>query len=100
MVVKKTEYQLYVINILKDIRISQKASQEYISDILGLNSNGQIGNIESPRYSHKYTIKQIYMLCKEFNFPIEAVFLSEQELKLEKADIIECLIKKIIEYDG
>ena len=100
MNIKKTNYQLEVINILRELRENQKVTQALVSEILGLSSYGSIGNIESPKFPHKYTLKQIHTLCKEFNFPIEAVFLDEQERTLEKKELIECLIIKILEYNG
>ncbi|MBE9488281.1 MAG: XRE family transcriptional regulator [Bacteroidetes bacterium] len=100
MNIKKTNFQLKVINTIKELRQNQNVTQALVSDILNLNSYGLIGNIESPKFPHKYTLKQINKLCKEFNYPIKFIFLSSNELTLEKDEIIECLIKKIIEYDG
>lgn len=100
MKVKKTDYQLKIINIFKELRQNQNMTQALVSDLLGINSYGQVGNIESPKFPHKYTLKQISVLCREFNYPIESVFLSEEELKLEKNELVKCLIQKLVEYDG
>lgn len=100
MKTKKTDYQLKIINIIKELRQSQHMTQALVSELLGTNSYGQIGNIESPKFPHKYTLKQISVLCQEFNYPIESVFLSEEELQLSKKELIKCLIEKLVEYDG
>ncbi|MGL6178742.1 MAG: helix-turn-helix transcriptional regulator [Tannerellaceae bacterium] len=100
MNIKKTEYQLRIINILKELRQNQNMTQALVSDLLGVNSYGQIGNIESPKFPHKYTLKQISILCQEFNYPIESIFLNDEELKLDKNELVKCLIEKIVEYDG
>lgn len=100
MEIKKTNYQLKIINTLKELRQNQNMTQALVSDLLGINSYGQIGNIESPKFPHKYTLKQISILCREFNYPIESVFLNEEELKLDKNELVRCLIEKLVEYDG
>lgn len=100
MDIKKTDFQIEIINKIKKYRIDQNISQAYISEMLDLNSNGLIGNIESPKYSHKYTLKQLHILLQKLNFPLESLFLTETELNQDKQLIINNLIKKIIEYDG
>lgn len=67
-----------------------------LSDILDV-SDGQIGNIESPRFQHKYTLKQIYTFCTFIDYPFEKVFLSDEELASKNS--IALLIKKIIQYE-
>ena len=67
-----------------------------LSDILNV-SDGQIGNIESSRFQHKYTLKQIYTFCTFINYPFEKVFLSDEELASKNS--IALLIKKIIQYE-
>lgn len=100
MEIKKTDFQIEIIGRIKEYRIDQNISQAYVSEILGLNSKGLIGNIESPKYSHKYTLKQLHILSQKLNFPLEGLFLTEDELNQDKQIIINNLIKKIIEYDG
>lgn len=94
---KKTEMQDVVIQKIKALRIAYGISQSALGAILNI-SNGQIGNIESPKYQHKYTLRQIYAFCKHIEYPFEKVFLSEEEM--QSNDICELLVKKIIEYDG
>lgn len=95
---KKTPYQQEIILLIKKLRQDSDVSQSQLSEILGL-SPGQIGNIESPRFTHKYTIKQIYEISKYFNYPFEKVFLKEEEMTLSKKEIIDLLINRIIDYD-
>jgi len=96
---EKSDFQLFIINRIKDLRQSHNLSQVEICNIIELNSVGQIGNIESPRFKHKYTLKQIYQLSQYFNVPIEKIFLTETELENTKDEIINTLILKIIDYE-
>ena len=86
---EKTEIQLHIINKIKVLRQKNNISQAQISEILNLNSLGQVGNIESPKFKHKYTLKQIYQLLKEFDYPIEKFFLSDDELNKSVPEIID-----------
>lgn len=95
----KTQYQIDTINKIKKLRLINNFSQSQISSILGI-SAGQVGNIESLKYSHKYTLKQIFTITQFFNQKVENIFLSQDEAKLPKELIIPLLITKIIEYDG
>lgn len=85
-----------VIQKIKSLRIERNISQSALSDILGI-SSGQVGNIESSRFQHKYTLKQIAHFCSFIEYPIEQIFLSKEELS--NPHYIELLIKRIIEYD-
>jgi len=67
-----------------------------MSNILGI-SDGQVGNIESPRYQHKYTLKQIYTFCSYIDYPFEKIFLTDDEILSKRH--INILIEKIIQYD-
>ena len=71
-------------------------SQKNVAMLLGI-SPGQMGNIESPKAANKYTLNQIYILCKEFNTPIEQIFIDDDEYG-RGSDIINLLITKIIKY--
>ena len=57
-------------------------------------------NIESPRFPHKYTLKQLSVLCEAFQYPFENLFLDEKETLLPYKERIKLLINKIIDYDG
>jgi putative transcriptional regulator len=98
MTTTKSEYQSEVILCIKKLRTDRNISQIQLSDILSI-SPGQIGNIESSKFPHKYTLKQIHEVCKYCNYPIESVFLSEDETNLKKRDLIDLLISKLVEYD-
>lgn len=93
MEILKTPYQIEVINRIKTIRLEHGVSQMQLANILSV-SNGQIGNIESTKYSHKYTLSQLFCLCKHFKINIAQLFLPN-----ENNITIEQLIEKIIEYD-
>lgn len=93
---QNTEAQINVIQRIKELRIEHNISQIALSDILGI-SSGQVGSIESPRFQHKYTLKQIKKFCSYINFPFEQIFLTEAEIKLPNYP--DLLIQKIIEYD-
>lgn len=94
----KSEYQNYIITKIRKLREARQYSQEDIATLLGL-SNGHIGNIESLRTSHKYTLNHILKICKEFSYPIEHIFLDEEDYKTD-IDIVSNIIQKIIIYEG
>lgn len=89
----KTSYQIEVINRVKTIRVEHGMSQMQLANILNV-SNGQIGNIESTKYSHKYTLSQLFCICKYFKINIVLLFLPN-----EREATIDQVIEKIIEYD-
>lgn len=93
MEISKTSYQIEVINRIKKIRIEHGLSQMQLANILNV-SNGQIGNIESSKYSHKYTLAQLFSLSKYFRINITDFFLPNTN-----GITIEQVIEKIIEYD-
>lgn len=92
----KSEYQNFIIMKLRKLREEFHYSQKDIATILGI-SPGQLGNIESPKATNKYTLSQIYTLCGIYKIPIEQIFIEDEELYLGK-DIINLLISKIIKY--
>lgn len=92
----KSNYQIEIISRIKKLRELNKKNQAEIALIIG-KSDGQVGTIESIRSGHKYRLEQIFMICQEFNYRIEHIFLTEEELSSGK-DIIDLLIKNIIKY--
>lgn len=90
----KTEYQNQVIARLKSLREKNGFSQLNIASYLGI-SSGQLGNIESYKRPHKYTLKQIYQLCTKFDIEIQQVFCPT---KHEASTSITEIIKLIIKY--
>lgn len=93
----KTKYQNFIICRIRQLREEYGYTQGKIASIIGI-SNGQMGNIESPKTPHKYTLAHIQQICKEFNIPIEQIFLEEEDFK-SNADVISLLIDKIIQYE-
>ena len=93
---KKTEIEERIILKVKELRIARNISQLELSSILGI-SSGLVGNIESPRFQHKYTLKQLHQFCTAIDFPFEKLFLTDEELTSDNS--IKVLIEKIIQYD-
>lgn len=93
----KTLCQQNVIFLIKQLREREGYSQKRLSDELGV-SAGQIGSIESLKSSHKYTLAQIWQICRLFNVRIEDIFLSKAE-QAESENMIDSLIVKIVEYE-
>lgn len=69
----KTDYQNCIIQKIKVLREENDISQAKLSEILGI-STGQLGNIESLNYQHKYTLHQIFTFCNYLNYPCVAKF--------------------------
>jgi DNA-binding XRE family transcriptional regulator len=94
----KLEYQDKIIQTIKKLRIDKGISQAKMSEILGI-SRGQVGNIENPRYTHKYTLKQIDTICKHLEYPIEKIFLPKVKINAECSEAISELMKSIVRYE-
>ncbi len=92
------DYQDEIIQTIKKLRLERNISQAKLSEILGI-SRGQVGNIENPHYSHKYTLKQIEKICKTLNYPIEKVFLPDAEIAPECSKVINEFMKSVIKYE-
>lgn len=92
------DYQDKVVQTIKKIRLQKNISQAKLSEILGI-SRGQIGNIENPNYSHKYTLKQIVTICKFIDYPIEKIFIPEMTIAPECSNAINALMESIIRYE-
>lgn len=90
----KTEYQSKIIDKLRRLREEQNHSQASVARMLGI-SPGQLGNIESIRRGHKYTLKQIYSLSEIFGVTIEQIFSVGE--KINEGDV-NAVIKQIIKY--
>ena len=93
MNISKSDFQLNVVNRVRELRIERNVSQNSLASLLLL-SNGQIGNIESPKYQHKYTLKQLKILSDFFNVNIAYWFTGENR-DLSSSE----LINQIIKYD-
>ena len=91
---QKSECQIEIINRIRILRLANNVSQMSLANILDI-SSGLIGNIESPKFQHKYTLKQLYAIANYFNVKLEYILTGENKtLDSEK------LIQTLIEYDG
>ena len=73
----KTEYQQKVINRIKAIREGKGVTQLAIAKLLDI-SPGQMGNIDSYKQPHKYTIRQIVTICDSLGVKIEDVLFPNE----------------------
>ena len=87
----KTQYQYEVISRLKKLREEKNYTQASIAKLLEI-SPGQLGNIESIKQEHKFTLAQILRICDELNISIESIFLPEKE-GVKTREVIEAIIK-------
>ena len=87
----KTQFQYEVISRLKKLREEKNYTQASIAKLLEI-SPGQLGNIESIKQEHKFTLAQIMKICDELKIDIESIFLPEKE-KVETREVIEAIIK-------
>lgn len=92
------EYQDKIIQRIKKLRTDKGISQAKLSEILGI-SRGQMSNIENPKYSHKYTLKQIDTICKHLDYPIEKIFLPNAKIAVECSEAVNAVISSIIKYE-
>lgn len=92
----KTEFQNTVISKLRRLREINGFNQSMIAADLGI-SPGQLGNIESYKHSHKYTLRQIVKLCNKFDVKIEDIFLEKKEIT-DVQNITRSIIDAIIKY--
>ena len=91
---QKSECQIEIINRIRILRLANNVSQMSLANILDI-SSGLIGNIESPKFQHRYTLKQLYAIASYFNVKLDYILTGEnQTLDSEK------LIQTLIEYDG
>lgn len=90
----KTDYQQQVINRIKLIRESKGFSQLAFSKLLDI-SPGQMGNIDSCKQPHKYTLKQILRICDFLEITVEEIFFANDEKcrAFSTRDVINAIIK-------
>ena len=94
MNIQKTKYQLEVVNRVRSLRTERNISQIKIANTLDV-STGYIGNVESPKFQHKYTLKQLWALSTFFNVSLDYLLTGENE-KLSTDKIVSLLVS----YDG
>lgn len=87
----KTDFQNEVINRIRQLRIDHELSQIGLANVIDV-SNGQIGNIESPKFRHKYTLKQLDVIARYFNVPFEFLLTGSCD-RLETNDLIKALVR-------
>ena len=90
----KTDFQNEVVNRVRKLRTEKAVSQVGLAKLIDV-GNGQIGNIESPKFPHKYTIKQLYVIARCFNVSIGYLFTGNNDTLT-----VENLIEILIKYDG
>lgn len=90
----KTDYQQQVINRIKFIRESKGLSQLAFSKLLDI-SPGQMGNIDSCKQPHKYTLKQILKICDFLQIRVEDIFFANNEKcrVYSTRDVMNAIIK-------
>lgn len=93
---EKTDIQFKIILKVKKLRMKNGFSQAMLASELGI-SNGQIGNIESAKKYHKYTLPQLYHICKIFNVSMEQLLLDDNDYNGSQ-NVVELIIKKLIDY--
>ena len=98
MKTESVDYQDAIIQRIKKLREEKNISQARLSEILNI-SRGQVGNIENPRYSHKYTLKQIDLICKHLDYPIEKIFIPEMKISPECSNAINALMNRVVLYE-
>ena len=91
----KTDYQQKVIDRIKNIREKKGLTQLAFAKILDI-SPGQMGNIDSYKQPHKYTIKQIVTICDSLGINIEEVLFPESEMT--KGYSVRDVVNAIIRY--
>lgn len=87
----KTDYQNEVVNRIRLLRIDRDISQVGIANVINV-SNGQIGNIESPKFQHKYTLKQLYLIAQYFEVTLDYI-LTGKHTALDSENLIKTIIK-------
>lgn len=87
----KTDYQNEVVNRIRLLRIDRDISQVGIANVINV-SNGQIGNIESPKFQHKYTLKQLYLIAQYFEVTLDYI-LTGKHTTLDSENLIKTIIK-------
>lgn len=88
--IKKTDTQILILNRIKQLRVDRGYSQQQMADILNV-TNGQIGNIESLRQPHKYTLSQIKKICDEFKVSVAELLTDKAHCSCE--ELVEAIVK-------
>ena len=88
----KTQFQYEVISKLKKYREEKNYTQASIAKLLGI-SPGQLGNIESYKQGHKFTLAQILKICDLLEIEIVDILLPEKGKDVGPRALIEAIVK-------
>lgn len=69
----KSEIEQYVIDRVKEIRVSKDISQAKLAHLIDL-SVGFIGNVENPKHIAKWNINHLNRISKELDVPFIEFF--------------------------
>ena len=72
----KSPIEIYIVNKIKERRISAKLSQRELAELLGV-SIGFVGQVESDNYTTKYNFNHLNNLAKIFNCSVKDFFPEE-----------------------
>lgn len=87
----KTQFQYEVISKLKKYREEKNYTQASIAKLLGI-SPGQLGNIESYKQDHKFTLAQIMKICDLLEIDILDIILPERGTEIEPRKLLEAIV--------
>ena len=87
----KTTFQYELICRLKKLREEKNYTQASLAKLLEI-SPGQLGNIESIKQEHKFTLAQILKICDALEIDIDSIFLPEKE-DVKTREVIEAIVK-------
>lgn len=88
----KTPFQYEIISRLKKAREDKNFTQASIAKHLGI-SPGQLGNIESYKQCHKFTLAQIMKICDLLEVDIVEILLPKGGKNINPKDVIEVIVK-------
>ncbi len=86
----KTEFQQNLVAKIKKLREEKGLRQADMAKCLGV-SPGHIGNVESYKYDHKYTLKQLSTICKFLDYSLPMLLCEQEEPNY--ADFIDSLVR-------
>ena len=69
----KTEIEGFVIDRVRELRISKGISQAELADCINI-SRGFIGNVENPRLNYKYNLNHLNAIAKVLKCSIKDFF--------------------------
>ncbi len=89
----KSAFQIDVIARIKKLRESKGINQMQAAKLIDV-SPGHYGNIESLKFAHKFTLKQIAIICDKLDYPIQMILCGKENPSIPE------LIDAIINYEG